>query len=947
MKGHIDFAELSSAIMGDVYEDEYRLTLLSTDAGIHRVKPVCVVYPKNTKDVVQTVKFATANSLSVHPRGTGSGLCGSAIGSGIVIDFSKYMNKLINLDINNLSFECEPGYKYGELEVLLKGSGVFFPPAPSSGEYASFGGMYATNAGGAYSVKYGNVADYLIDAEYVSFDGTVYNFEDISSTPVDKLPQQLKELYNVVNTNNKVIIDDYPPVPTNVCGYELRYVTDNNKLNLHRLIGGAEGTLGIVTSLKFRLAPKAKHDTLIVAYFDNITSSAKAAQLAIKRNPAGIEIMDKSLLNIARENDPKLAKLIPDGYDNVLMIEFESNSLDEVTAITESCTSEIKAEGLSPLISLAVSETDKAQFWAVRKAAVPILYLLKGSKKIIPLVEDAAVPANMLVEYFEGLYSIFNKHNVQFVLYGHIAKGLIHSRPLLDLRDGADIDLLTPIADDVFELVMKLKGTISGEHGDGRVRSIYIPRQYKHVYEFFVYTKQLLDPHSMFNPDIIIQQNPVPIEENLRYGNDYHTTEPENKLLIWENGMTVEIEKCHGCSKCTTVTTATRMCPMYKHSRDEASAPKAKANILRALISGKIDDEAIYTKAFQSVMDRCVNCGSCTRECPSKVNIPKLALEAKSKYVEKFGTSLENKLVTKFELFGRYTRFFFPLITPLMKFKPMRKIAELTAGMSAERKFIKFKVKSLFDRFPDSVGSGQKKVLYFAGCSSAYMRPEIGESTIKLLEKMGYTVLIPEQNCCGVPHVAKGMAEGAVDKIEENIRNWGAMVTEVDHIVVSCSSCGLSLTKEWKYYVGGEVTEKIKEKTVHISTLINKHFNNMKLKDGLTVAYHSPCHMKQMPDPEASLNMLKGIDGVKAEPLANSCCGMAGSWGISAKHYEESVMIAKPMADSLAKSSAGICLTDCPTCEMQLKHLSDRTIMHPAEFAYKIIKGTDSSAEEK
>ncbi len=934
----IPFNELASDIQGELYTDRLRTVMLSTDAGLYQVEPEALLYPKNTQDVVSAVKFAKKYSLPVHPRGAGSGLCGSAIGRGIIIDFTKFMNSLRAFNPDQLTFSCEPGYRYGELEQLLTGTGLFFPPAPSSGEYATFGGMYGTNAGGAYSVKYGNVADYLIDAEVVFADGSVRTLNDVASVAPDQLPPAFYELFNEVNANQKLISSAYPDVPCNVCGYELRQLAENGRLHLHKLLGGSEGTLGIVTGLTFRLQRKLLYNNLIVAYFTDIVSSARAAQLALVKKPAGIEIMDKSLLKIATEHEPSLKNRIPEGYDNVLLIEFESDDRAEAENTAKACMGEITAQKLSPEISLALTAGEQEQFWAVRKAAVPILYLLKGKKRIIPLIEDAAIPSDRLVAYFHGLYKIFEERGVGFVLYGHIAKGLLHSRPLLDMKDKHDIGQLKPIADAVFDLVRGLGGTISGEHGDGRIRSSYIPLQYRDIYEIFLQVKHLLDPKNILNPDIKTHADPQQIVSNLRYGAAYNAMDLSNKLLIWENGAADEIERCHGCSKCTTVTVATRMCPAYKSTRDEASAPKAKANILRALISGRIEDSQLYQKTFQSVMDRCFNCGSCSKECPSQVNIPKLALEARSQYALKFGTPLEYKIVTGFELFARYTRKLFPVITPVMRFKAMRKLAEKAVGIASEREFVKFTPRSLFDRFAPVIGAGDKKALYFAGCYASYMRPEIGESTIRMLNRLGYKVLLPDQHCCGIPHVSKGMAEGARQKIEDNLNNWGRLLDEADIIVVSCSSCALSLVKEWGYYIGGELIERIRKMTVHISTLMDGKIAELdpQLK-GLSVAYHSPCHMKLLPDSTASWRVLSKVGGMKAVSLKSSCCGMAGSWGISAKNYEESVRIGAPMVMSLLESDCNICVTDCPTCEMQLKHLSDKPVLHPVEVIDKIL----------
>ena len=938
------FDELKNKISGEIYTDKIRRYMHSTDGSIFRVEPACIVYPKNRQDVVEIVKFANNYQLSIHSRGAGSGLCGAAIGRGIVIDFCKYMNKFEGfekINDNEGTFTCEPGYRYGELEAFLKGSSMWFPAAPSSGEYATFGGMYGTNAGGGYSVKYGNVSDYIVDAEIVFHDGHIDTLSNIANTKIEDLNPELKELYDILKENQDIINNGYPPIKCNVSGYELRGAYSASSLKLHKLFGGSEGTLGVITKLTFRVIRKKPYNALVIAYFDNKTNSSKAAQVGLKYEPAGIEIMDKSLLSLAVTHEPSLEGKLPTDVDNVLMFEFEGESVEEVSRYCQDTVDEIKAKHYTTQAFIAVSDEEKASYWAVRKAAVPILYLLKGKKKILALVEDAAVPTEKLVEYFDGLYEIFSRHKVEFVSYGHIAKGLLHNRPLLDLKDPYDINLLQVLADEVFELVHKLNGTISGEHGDGRIRSCYINRQYNtELYSLFLRVKSILDPDDLFNPEIKVTNDPAQMTKHLRYGADYGASDKAiQKQLVWEEDFILEAEKCHGCSKCTTVTAATRMCPVYKALRDEAAAPKAKANILRGLLSNVIDSEAMYQEAFQHVINHCVNCGSCSRECPSKVNIPKLALEAKSRYAEKFGVSLDAKLVTNFETAGRLTHKISPVVSALMAPKFMRNILQLTTGLASDRKFVKFASKSLYDRINKTEGNGEKVVMYFAGCYASFIKPEIGESTINVLKKLGYKVVTPAQHCCGIPHLSKGLAKDARMQIKKNLKEWGSLIDQVDYIVSACSSCTLSLTKEWLYYQNDEITQKVRDKTVFIMDLVEKHLKDVELvSNDISLGYHTPCHTKLLKNPAGTLNVLKQLPGVKVEDLKSGCCGMAGSWGMAAKNYDLSVKIGKPMVDKLMSSTCSTGTTECPTCSMQMEHLGDKNVMHPIEVVDKCIK---------
>lgn len=932
---------LAPLIQGEVYTDDLRRYQLSTDASIFRKMPTAVVYPKTTRDVQETIRFAIGHGFSVHPRGAGSGLCGSAVGGGIVIDFSKHKNRLIKLDTRQGWFACEPGFRFGELAEKLQGTGWFFPPDPSSGEYATFGGMCATNASGAHSVKYGNVADYLLDARIVFADGYSALLSEIQSTPIDQLPRHLAQLARLYQKHAPDIESAYPNIACNVAGYNLRGLVQNERLHLHRLISGSEGSLGITTLLRFRLLKKPETDTLVVAYFDTIVLAAQAVQYAVTLSPSGIEIMDKSLLQVACDSDPSLKADIPGGIDNVLLIEFDGPP--EVCAQqAQTLQQHLETTGLTRQANLALNAAEKEKFWSVRKAAVPTLYKLKGRRKILALVEDAAVPVDQLVPYFEGVYSIFARLDVEFVLYGHIAKGLMHTRPLLDLKDPHDVALLKPIADAFYELVDGLGGTVSGEHGDGRLRSAYIQRRYAPIYDILVRTKHLLDPQSMFNPEIKIQNDPEQMARHLRFGSEYHSNAIAKLRLNWHDTFITEVEKCHGCSKCTTVTTATRMCPVYKFTRDEDASPKAKANVLRALISGQIAQGALYQKTLQRVMACCVNCGSCYLECPSNVNIPKMAMEAKAQYVRRFGPTLPDRLTSQVEIAARMTHKFSPLIRPMVRRPAVRKLAARLAGLAPEREMVVFDRRCLYERVPKHTAGNGPRVIYYAGCYAGYIRPALGEATVQVLTRLGFEVDVPTQFCCGLPQLSKGLTADARSAAQRNLNSWQNTLQKADYIVVTCSSCGYALMQDWFYLLPKPSARQVKEKTVHISDLLTPHTNAPQWSTPpIKLAYHHPCHLRLQPNSTSSLTLLNALPGVTMTDLKSHCCGIAGSWGMIAKNYDLSKTIATPMIEKLNTAEADFGITDCPTCQMQMEHLGNKPIKHPVEIVWERMKDAE------
>lgn len=935
---NISFERLAARIEGEVHADRLRRVMLATDGSIFQKLPVAVVYPCSTADVQQVMEFAARNSLSVHARGAGSGLAGAAVGDGIVLDFSKYMHRLLALDSAAGWFECQPGYRMGELEADIRGSGLFFPPDPSSGEYASFGGMCATNASGAHSVKYGNVADYLLDGEMVLADGSVHLLSTVAEQPIGRLSDAFQRLARLYQDHRAGIEKAYPPIACNVAGYNLRGMVRKGRLHLHRLLSGSEGTLGVMTRLRFRLIPKPAADSLVVVYCDDIISAARCAQVAMALAPAGIEIMDKSLLGLARSSDALLRERIPTGIDNVLLIEFDGPSADACQVPAHTVQQQLQAQGLCRHSYLAVSAQEKEKFWALRKAAVPILYKLKGRKKILALVEDAAVPVDRLVPFFEGLYAIFNTHKVSFVLYGHIAKGLLHTRPLLDLKDPHDVGLLRILADAVFDLVSGLDGTVSGEHGDGRLRSPYVKRRYPEIYPLFVRTKRLFDPDGILNPEIIIHEDPDQMRRHLRFGTAYRTSEMPIHHLQWTPAFSEEAEKCHGCSKCTTITDATRMCPIYKATRDESASPKAKANVLRALISGFIDQRSLFESQFQKVMDQCVNCGSCYVECPSNVNIPKLAMEAKAQYVRRFGAPLCHQMTANVETAARMVRPVAALATPLSKIAVVRTAAGRLTGLAPQRPMVTFARRSLYELMPAFIPAQGPTVLYYAGCYAGYIRPQLGVAAVAVLSRMGLCIHLPRQSCCGLPHLSKGMSRAGCRKVADNLNSWGALLPQVDHVVVTCSSCGYALMQEWSYLMPPSAVDSLQKKVIHISQLILDHRHRLPAGGlPLSMAYHQPCHLRLQPQAGSSLALLNGLAGARVIDLGSHCCGMAGSWGLLEQNYQLSTTIAVPMIAALDQSGAQVGLTDCPTCQMQMEHLGGIPIRHPVEMVWQSI----------
>jgi Fe-S oxidoreductase len=376
------------------------------------------------------------------------------------------------------------------------------------------------------------------------------------------------------------------------------------------------------------------------------------------------------------------------------------------------------------------------------------------------------------------------------------------------------------------------------------------------------------------------------------------------------------------------------MCPIYKFTRREAASPKAKANVLRALISGQIASPSLYARSFQDVMDHCVNCGSCHLECPSNVNIPKMALEARSRFARRFGVSLGDQAAGHIEKIARCGHHLAPVLNPLQSLMLTRRATEKALGIAALRPPPVFAARSLFNRLPEVNGRGKRNIVYFAGCYAGYIRPEIGIAAVRLLNRIGYRVYLPEQHCCGLPLFSKGLATEARNKITSNLKRWLHLIEASDGIAVTCSSCGYSLQAEWGYLARDVRLETVSRKTVHISQLVPSSIESLPRQGPpLQLAYHYPCHLKMQANPNCSVDMLARLPGVKVAPLQTHCCGMAGSWGMKAANFDLSRSIGGDLIDQLDKSKADYGVTDCPTCRLQMEHFSRLPIRHPVEIA--------------
>ncbi|MCP8319961.1 MAG: anaerobic glycerol-3-phosphate dehydrogenase subunit C [archaeon] len=939
-------SDLKRIVKGEVRFDEISRALYSTAACIFKIMPMGIVIPNDEEDVIKVVNYAHAHKIPITARGSGSSLAGQALGEGIIIDFSKYMNKILEINEKESYVRVQPGVVLADLNKALSRINKFFPPDPSSGNWCTIGGMIANNSGGARSAKYGDTRAYTISLKIVLANGEVITTKPIklysdewkkiieSKTLESEVYRRLREIYE---ENQNLIEESYPKVSRNSSGYYLKDMIKDEKIDITKLFVGSEGTLGVIIEAKLKIMERPKVKATALAYFSSLEDAGEAIIDILNFKPSAGELMDERLVSMIRQAYPDINKWLPEGTNAVILIEFDGDDIekikDEIEKIRNHLVDDLK---IAIRIDVAYDPFEQERLWQIRKSAVPIMNRMKGEKKQIPLVEDASVHPFKIPDYINGIYEIFKKHEVEAIVYGHANDGNIHVRLAMNLKDKKDFDKMQPIADEVYDLILRLGGTFSGEHGDGRLRSAYIPKLFKQIYPLFKEVKNIFDPLNILNPDVKISDDKNNLIKNLRYNPSYRVVKTGTSLDNHE--YINEIEACHGCAQCKSII-LTNMCPVYKALHDEKVAPRSKANLLQSLISGQINADYINSKNFFEVLDYCLVCKMCHIECPTNVNIPKIVLQARADCVKKIGQPFSDYIMMNVPFIlrlGSITRF---ITNRSMNIRFFRSIIQKTLGLDKRIKIPRFHRDEMknWSREPQRYNG---KVAYFAGCFARWVEPEIGRATVNVLAKNGVKVMVPDQDCCGIPMLGHGRLDLARKKMEFNLKKLIEFVMDGYDIVSSCPSCSLSLKKDYVDFLNNKDAKLVSEHTYDIGEYLMMLYNegklNMKFKEFYLpnlITYHAPCHLKAQEIGKPTWELLKKILKLNFKEIEDdTCCGMAGTYGLTNKNFDLSIKIGSNLFDQLSKINAEFVLTECPTCKMQIEQFVNAKVIHPIQI---------------
>jgi anaerobic glycerol-3-phosphate dehydrogenase C subunit len=939
--------DLRNTIEGEVLVDELSRTIYSTAASLYRIRPLGIVKPRHKKDVITVVKYAAQHRIPITPRGAGTSRAGNEVGEGLLLDFSKYMNNILEFNEQENWVRLQPGLILASLNQFLTPHHLFFPIDPSTKDHCTLGGMIANNSSGPHAVKYGATRDYVLSVEVVLSNGEV-----ITTGPVlvaEKATRELKDpetledkIYKVMpdllKRYKKPMEEEKPSTMKNSSGYDLWRLQYNGSLDLTSLFVGSEGTLGIITEAKLHLIPLSGKALGGLIYFDNLDQIGTATQKILEFSPAMLEIIERQILDLARQQKAELRPYLPEGIEAILFVEFQDGYEEPLRKkFREVEENVIHQEKLAVDLKVAKDDKDMAMLEKVRSVSGPILNKTKGPKKPVAFIEDAAVHPSRLSEYIRGLRDLFRRFDVEASIYGHAGDGNLHLMVFLDLTREDEVKQMLSLAEACYDLVLSLKGTISGEHGDGRLRTYYLRKQYPRLYPAMAEVKHLFDPQNILNPGCIIGDDQNPLGQHLKYTAKSETV-PLSHLFDTESIRTA-IETCSGCGKCRSY------CAIARQINEEWAIGRAKATVFREFFSGKLDPEILYSSPFKEVMDSCVNCKRCLTECPSGVDIPWLALGGRATYIEKHGETFAQRFFHDTGSLCRTGSTLAPLINLANSFTPARKCLEWATGLDRRRHLPHFQRRTLKKILKDrSQSSGNKKVVYFVSCYSNFNDPEgDGLATLEVLEQNGFQVLIPDFKCCGIARMNSGAIRPVMEDIQTNIKKMVSLVEQGLDIIFTEPSCALAIKMEYPKILNSEDASLVAEKCYDIHQFLmmlhQKEELNLNLgKMDLIVGYHNPCHLRALGVVNEPVELLRLIPGINVQAFSDGCCGLVGTFGMKKKNFDLSMAVGKRLFQEIDASGVKEISTSCGACKLQILQGTHREAIHPISLLAKAYK---------
>ncbi len=968
-----ELLKLQKKMAGELRSDHLSKIMYATDASAYREIPLGVAIPQSKDDLHELIDFARENQTSLIPRGAGTSLAGQVVGGGLVVDVSRHFNRIIEVNTHEKWVRVEPGVVLTELNMELEKYGLMFGPETSTANRCTMGGMLGNNSCGLHSLVHGSVRDHILCAKAILADGSETEFSALNE---NEFQQKLKvdglegDIYRTVDRilsdaeNRSEIEQQYPhpSVPRRNNGYALDmlarmqpYNPNSEPFNMAKFIAGSEGTLAFVTEMKLNLVelpPREK--ALLCVHMEKLEHAFKANLIALEFNPSAIELMDKNILDLTKENiSQRRNRFFIEGEPAaMLIIELWGDEHAEITERAASIEKAMKAAGYGYHFPL-VWGSDITRVWNLRKAGLGVLSNMPGDAKPVSVVEDTAIPVQKLPDFLAEFQQKLNELKLQAVYHAHIATGELHLRPVLNLKDKNDVGLFRTIAVETAHLVKKYRGSLSGEHGDGRLRGEFIPFMLgEKVYAWLKEIKHAWDPNGIFNPGKITDTPPM--DTSLRFEPGAET--PEFKTYFdykITQGMARAIEKCNGSGDCRkSEIVGGIMCPSFMVTRDEMHSTRGRANVLRELITRPTEMNWADKHEILESLDLCLSCKACKSECPSGVDIAKLKAEFLQNHYDANPTPLRSRLIAAFPSLITVAMGIKPLATAFMHWKPTAFVFQKITGFTVHRPLPRLPMQSFKKWQKKHVGktsNTKRKVYLFADEFVKSTDSHIGIKAIMLLEKLGYEVLIPDTVASGRTYLSKGFVRKAAKLAAENVLRLKKLVSGEVPLVGIEPSAILTFRDEYPRLVPEELkgdASKLAEDALMFDEFFMREVEKGNItkeaftQQNLTIKLHGHCHQKALSTTRTSIDMLQYPENYSVEEIPSGCCGMAGSFGYEKEHYEVSMKIGEMVLFPAVRNAASNVAIAAPgtSCREQIEHGTGRKALHPVEIIYNALR---------
>ncbi len=958
-------------IKGEVYTDLSHRVIYSTDASAYRETPVGVVYPIDEADVIEIVRFASEHKINLIPRTAGTSLAGQVVGDGLIVDMSRHMNSIIEINAQERWVKVQPGVVLDELNIALKPYGLFFSPETSTANRCCIGGMTGNNSCGTHSLVYGSVRDNLLEARTVLSDASIVNFTSLTPDEVKKktrlrtLEGRIYKYIYTLLSNDEVraeMVNSFPDrqLKRRNSGYALdellhssTFEPDNDEqLNFCKVIAGSEGTICLTTELKLsldHLPPACK--CLICAHCEDDNKVYEANIIALQHNPVAIELIDNKILNLSKGNieQQKNRFFVKGDPAAIVVIELAEDTPAQLETKTAAIIASLKGRNLCYDFTV-VEKEDIPRVWSLRKAGLGLLSGMPGSAKPVAVIEDTAVAPHRLGAFVSDIKAMLAENNLDCVFYGHISTGELHLRPILNLKEDADRELFRKVATDTAHLVKKHRGSLSGEHGDGRLRGEFIPLLLgEKVNDIFIEFKNICDPHGIFNRGKIVKTPPM--DTSLRY--EAHNLGVKTYFDFSERkGWLCAIEQCNGSGDCRKSNLfGGTMCPSYRATKNENHTTRARANLLRELLIHPSSEKVFSQPEILDALATCLSCKGCKAECPSNVDMARYKAEYLQHHYDESSVPLSVTLTSQLSriqslaiaapgLYNAFVKsaFFGGLIKRVMHFDNRRAIPGI----------YRYSLRSWLEHNP-AKKAATRKVYLFADEFTNYMDVEVGIAFIKLMRQLGYEVIIPDHEESGRIDISKGLLKRAKALAEKNVSLLKDIVSEDTPMVGLEPSCILSFRDEYPDLVNSDMKSeatKLGKSALLFDEFIVREFRKGNIKseqfttNAKTIKLHGHCHQKALVSILPSKEILSIPVNYKVQVIPSGCCGMAGAFGYDKNNYDLSMAIGEQVLFPSVRQASDSTIIAAPgtSCRQQIVDGTGRIAFHPIQILLDAVK---------